>query len=261
MNRAFLLAAALMFFSSVDDATAQAPPGVEIQRLQISVTSGRPVAAAILEIERRHGVAISYEDLPIVYTEDVRDVTAEVRRDLATFAARGEVPPPVIVPRGGAVNLSYDTNRLTGVPIDLEGVLAEVLQANTRAGNAGTFRVVAGRGITHVIPVARRDATGVVAAVAPVLDSEIISLSLDTNGFLALIAFCEALSSASGQTVLPGTMPTNLFGNTSITLDENQGVAREILVDILAQIPRRLAWQLFYDPGKHFYALNIHVVE
>jgi hypothetical protein len=263
MNRVVLVTAVLSVLALCypsGQAVALVPVG-QIQRMQISLTSGRPIGAAILEIERQHGVAISYEDLPLVYVDDVEDVTLEVRRDLAEFAARGESPPPVIVPRGGEVSFSYDINRATGVPISVEGMLAALLQASTDAGNAGTFRVSSGRGITHVIPVASKDATGAFVAVTPVLDS-VIGLSVENgNGHQVLEAFCEAVSRASGERVVPGTIPVNAFLNTSITLDENQGVARDVLVDILAQLPVRLSWRLLYGPDVRYYALNLHLVE
>jgi hypothetical protein len=256
MNRVVLLASVLLVFCSAPEATAQ------IERRTISVTDRRPVLEAIMEIERRHDVAISLEDAPLVYADDLEDVTLEVRKDLAEFAARGEEPPPVILPRNRSLNLSYDIDSVTGAPIDLQRTLANLFQAHTDAGNTGTFRVVPGPDMMHVVPVSSRGAAGTVVAVTPVLDSA-ISVSLqNTNGLQALRIFSEAVSMASGQTVLTATIPTNLFLNTPITLDETEGIAREILIDILAQIPVRLSWKLLYgitpDP---FYALNIHVVE
>jgi len=253
---------ALLFTSAVVLLFASAKVVAQVERLQVSVASGRPVADAIVEMERRHGIAISYEDLPWVHSDDLRDVTLEVRRDLAEFATRGEEPPRVIVPRGGNLSFSYDSDRATGVPINLEQAISELLSANTDAGNAGTFRVLPGREMMHVVPVARRNPAGIVTTTQPVLDS-VISLSLESiNGSEALLVFCDTVSRTSGETIVPGTVPINALLNTSITLDENQGVARDTLVDILEQVPVpvRPSWQLFYDPTTNKYVLNIHLV-
>lgn len=259
MNRLVLLVFMYIIFYSIDEASAQVPPDPEkIQRLQINITSGRPVAAAIFEIEKRHGVAISYEDLPLAYADDVKDVTLEVRRDLHLYPP-GQAPA-VIVPKGGTIDFSYDINRETNKPIDLEGMLARLLQASTDAGNAGTFHVVVGRGIMHVFPIDAKNKIGVNEEVMPVLDYEIELSLLDTNGFQALEIFCAAVSNASGQTIGPGTISRNLFGRTTVTLNERRGVAREILVDILAQLPAKLSWRLLFSPGMQTYALNIRVV-
>jgi hypothetical protein len=265
MKRIFLLVFLLGFCFRGQEAIAQ----VEVERLQVNITSSRPVADAILEIERRHGIVISYEDPPLVYMGDLQDVTTEVRKDLTEFAARGEQPPPVLVPKGGNLSMAYDIERAAGVPINVEGMLGELLQANTDAGNAGSFRVLSVPDMVHVLPVASRNVAGTVTAVEPVLDA-IISLSLENvNGFEAFRAFCEAVSQATGQTVHPGTIPTNLFLNTSISLNEAQVVAREVLLYILEQLPTtaRLSWKLFYGPegggappDVGLYALNIHPV-
>lgn len=262
--RRFLHAALLWFLFPAEEAVAQIPPDLSVRRLEISVTDPRPVAGAILEIERRHGVAISYEDPPLVYADDIQDVAAQVSRRLAEFAARGETPPPVLVPKGGTVRFSYETERSTVVPVNVtvERLLAEVLQSHVDAGNAGTFRIAPGRGMTHVIPVSARDATGAVSAVTPVLDA-VIDVSLEnTDGRQALRAVCEAVSRASGQTVaLAEGISFNLFRTTPISIEDARGVAREILVDILSQFRVRLSWSLLYGPGQPQYVLNIHRID
>src|SRR5437879_2804770 len=49
--------------------------------ITITVNDPRPLAAAITELELRHGWVITYEDPPYEYAADVRDVTGVVRKD------------------------------------------------------------------------------------------------------------------------------------------------------------------------------------
>ena len=48
-------------------------------RVDYIVDDPRPVAAAIDELTSRYGYLITYEDPPYSYSDDVKDVTAEVR--------------------------------------------------------------------------------------------------------------------------------------------------------------------------------------
>ncbi len=58
----------------------------------ITVSDIRPVADALLSLERKYGVVISYEDPEYVYWGDFQDVTTKVRHDGKSF-------PRVIVPK------------------------------------------------------------------------------------------------------------------------------------------------------------------
>lgn len=110
------------------------------RELQLSVSDPRPVAAAALELERRHGIPISYEDAPYAYTSDTEDVTLKVRQDLDKYPP-GKAPP-VLIPRLGAIELSYAVDKESGRPVDLDAVLQAVIDTHGRNGNAGKFKIV-----------------------------------------------------------------------------------------------------------------------
>ncbi len=262
MNRITLIAAALALASTASLAAQNAQPGEPnpmIRSLRLSVADPRPVAAAIIELEQRHGVAISYEDAPYAHAADTKDVTLDVRRDLNAFPA-GQAPA-VIVPKGGALDISYDADRTTGEPVSLAQTLGALLDANVAADNAGDFRVVSAGAMTHVVPASAKDAGGVNAPVHAVLDTVVATPAIGANGIDALNALCDALSRQSGELVVVGTIPANLFGNASVRLPAGEGVARETLKALLAQVPATCSWQLFHDPGMKFYALNIHTID
>lgn len=261
MNRLTLITACLALASAAIAAQNAQPAGPEnmIRSLRLSVAEPRPVAAAILALEQRHGVAISYEDAPYEHAADMQDVSQQVRRDLALYPA-GQAPA-VLVPRPGAIEIAYDADRTTGEPVSLAATLAALLDANVAADNAGDFRVVGAGAMTHVVPASAKDAGGAVVAVHAVLDTVVATPAIEKNGIDALNALCDALSRQSGQLVVIGTIPANLFGNASVRLPAGEGVARDTLKALLAQIPATCSWQLFHDPGLKFYALNIHTID
>jgi hypothetical protein len=77
----------------------------------VTVNSGRPVADAILELERLSGKAINFEDVRYEHPADLADVTDRVmtpaQRALAGPFAR------VIVPRGGSLTVTIPVDAAT----------------------------------------------------------------------------------------------------------------------------------------------------
>lgn len=263
MNRLTLLASALALATLGASTFARdaqpANPNPMVRTVRLSVTDPRPIAAAIIEIEQRHGVAISYEDIPYAHAGDTQDVAQQVRRDLNQFPA-GQAPA-ALIPRNGTVDFAYEADRTTGEPVSLDATLAALFDAHAAAGNAGAFRVVGGAGMTHVVPAFAKDATGADAPAHAVLDTVIATGAISANGIDVLTALCDALSRQSGELVVVGTIPANLFGNARVALPAMQGEARATLGALLAQVPAKCSWQLFHDPGLKFYALNIHTID
>jgi hypothetical protein len=68
---------------------------------KIEVLEPRPLAAAILEVERRFGWVVTYEDPPYELQSEIADVAAAVRRD-------GRFDIPVLVPREKYFAFEFD---------------------------------------------------------------------------------------------------------------------------------------------------------
>src|SRR2546430_7117656 len=51
----------------------------------VSVNSGRPVGEAALQLEKRYGWTITYEDPKYVNNAEIADVTLHVRKDLDKY--------------------------------------------------------------------------------------------------------------------------------------------------------------------------------
>lgn len=224
------------------------------QRQRVSVKDPRPVASAIMSLETRFGRIITYEDLPLVHPDDTLDVTESVRRDLHKYAP-GKAPR-VIVPRGGELNVEFDEND------SVEVVLSQVLNESERVNAAATFRLEQANGVIHVIPHSIKGPTGDVVSVQSILDAPFQLSAQERTGMQMLEALRDFLSAYSKKHVIIGAAP---FGALTSYKDD-KGLspqnARDGLTEILIRAGKgtKLSWQLFYDPGREIYAINIHTV-
>ncbi len=228
-------------------------------RVALAADDPRPLASAIVELEFRHGVSISYEDAPIVFAGEMKDVTLEVRRDLADFAP-GQAPR-VIVPSGGAFTIFYDVAADSGKPASMRDVIQSAIDAHAAARLAGRYRVVESALGYVVVPVAHTDENERLAAIAPVLDARISVPASSRNAIDALDQICRAVSVASGSPVVIGTAPATLLGRHTTTITADHEPARDVLARLFKEFNVGISWQLFHDPAGDFYALNLHTLE
>src|SRR5690348_7663713 len=117
-----LFSAALLLLGGRPLADAQDRPTI------LSADDPRPVAAAVLTLESLYGWAITYEDPRYVHPDDLRDVTWQVRRDMAPDLLIGRAPK-VLIPRGGKLTASYGVSAGTGRPHRAEDAIQQVLDA------------------------------------------------------------------------------------------------------------------------------------
>ncbi len=229
-----------------------------VNKINISVQDGRPVAKAIMILEAKYGWVITYEDPRYVHADDIADVTEKVRRDLHKYP-RGRAPK-VLVPKGGALSFDYDDRSQTKLPRDPGVVVQQLLIAQAASANGGKFRMEKGDNIIHVIPTAIKASSGKLAAHKSVLDAVITLPPKERNGLQALEAVCAAVSKATQTRVMVGTIPLNLFLQHKVEHGARSRKARQALVQLLQNVNHgmNLSWQLFYDPGMKIYVLNIH---
>jgi hypothetical protein len=218
----------------------------------ITVSDPRPIAAALEALERRYGLAITYEDPEYVYSSDLKDVTALVRKDGRSF-------PRVIVPKGGPFQFQYlvkDGKPLEETTILIRRLLTEcatlggpVFDVQQRATTRGTE--------WHVIPVEVRDNQGRFVAKPALLDTPIFIPLEKRSALHVLSLICDELSRISAHRVGLGLVPMNPLHAYQVEMGAANQPARDVLANLLGQ---PMAWQLFYDPGLGWYALNIHLV-
>ena len=260
MNRMLISIASIALASAASAVFAAEPaPGATQRTLTIRVDDPRPISAAAYELETRHGLPITYEDAPYTNINDLANVGPQVRKGFENAAA--EQVPPLWIPKGGTLDFAYVADRATGRPVSNADAMQAMLDSHAARGNAGGFRVTQAGEFLHIIPVSAKNAQGVEAPVTPALDSSITLARVQGNGIAALEALCNAVTKATGEVVVPGTFPVNLFGKVSVDLAADNANARDTLKALLAQLPGAFSWQLLWDPGMKFYALNIHSIE
>lgn len=221
---------------------------------RLDVNDGRPVGKAVRTLEDLCQCVITYEDPRIVYSRETKDVTDEISRSIPANSRR------VIVPKGGALTVNYETVPATNRPVNLTSTLNDVLKAHERGDGAGKFRIEQSNGVIHVIPVAVKNVTGKIEPQASVLDAAISLPRQERTGTQTLTAICDAISKKNHITLILGAVPVNfLLQYRSVQGFKNER-ARTALIKFLQDLDKsgRLSWRLLYEPGIKTYALNIH---
>ena len=224
--------------------------------MTIDVSEPRPLAAAVRMVESRHALVITYEDPVYVHGADLADVTAEVVKDLESFAP-GEAPR-VLVPRPGRIRATYPVSERTDMPLDPLASVQALVDAHASAGNPGRFRVIRAGGVLHVAPAEARNRSGAWRPHGSVLDTR-ISMQAEQEPLLeVVIGFCDRLSEKSGVSFQPGMV---MLQNRPISITAVAQPARDVLLEILATTGGKYSWLALYDPIMETYFLSVHRVE
>jgi len=234
-------------------ALAGQTPGVDDSRQTLAVDDHRPLAALAAELEKRYPFVITYEDGPWVAATDVEDVTAA----LIKSNGPGKAAPaePVVVPRRMALTFEYGLDKATGGTYP-EVLLANLLRQYEAAGGPGRFRVEGSNGIYHLIPASLKDAKGQWVKASPVFSTPVKLADEERTVDDTLDAIVAQLNASSPVKIGWGFVPLNLFNQTRIRMAADNVPAREVLHQILEQLPRRVTWLLNYDPGTQRYYLS-----
>lgn len=226
-------------------AAAQGPETV------LSIDDPRPLAAAVLEMERRTLRAITYEDPAYIHESEVRDVTDEVRRDKSG--------PRILIPSGGKIDLPLPAG--SAEANGREALLQRWLEAHESSDLPGRFRLERNGEILHVVPAQAKGLDGAAVEQRPILDLEVTLPAGRRTAVETLEALVQALDSQVEEKVILGLVPVNLLSQAPGLESVEGEKARVALVRLLSTVERKLSWQLFYDPGLRWWVLNLHPVE
>jgi hypothetical protein len=228
---------------------------------ELSVSDGRPVAKAIEVISQRHGIAITYEDPPYAFEGDLQDVTAAV--------ARSPVKPGhrVLVPRGGAIQLTYSFSTSTGKLENPDALIRKIL--DTHLANGGSqFDLIQQDDVFHVVPAMVKNSAGTLAATHSILETRITLPVQPRTGTQIVDAICNAVSTAKVRVVV-GMAPESALASEQVVEGGTNEPARDILSRSLKQLSkeagrrmgereeRQYVWRLFFDPSSKMYLLNL----
>jgi hypothetical protein len=229
-------------------------PGVDDSRQTLAVDDHRPLAALASELEKRLPIVVTYEDGPWVAATDVEDVTAAIIKSNGSEKAAPK--EPVVVPRRMAITFEYALDKAGGRPTDPEDLLSTLLRQYEAAGGPGRFRVEGRNGIYHLVPASLKDAKGRWVDASPVFSTPVKLADEERTVDHTLDEIVAQLNESSPVKIGWGFVPLNLFNQTRIRLAADGVPAREVLHQILEQLPRRVTWLLNYDPSTKRYYLS-----
>lgn len=219
------------------------------------INEPRPLAALADLLERRTGVAISYEDPSYVYLDDLEDVTLKVRQDLDQYPP-GKAPK-VYIPRH--VMFKADIPAFGMVkPLELIDSLSTLLKAyNNLNDQPGKFSMARTGLMLQIFPKELKSSGGQWRAVTPVLDSYITLKAGPRKLPEAIAEICSVLSNEVGVPVKPGvlTLPWD-----EVYVEAQNEPARDVLVRLLNEPSGSFSWRLLYDPSLKTYFLSINRV-
>lgn len=229
--------------------SAQTPEAGRIERAGdqavLIVDAPRPVDSAAITLAQEFGIAVSVEDPPYVFRDDVKDVTSEVSRT-------PNPPRRVLIPKGGRLEVRFTLNS-DGLPQDVPGLLRDIVAvANARLPFA--YRVESDGNRFTLLPTRTRDVLGQVTEITPLMDRR-VTIPAGTRSIAATaVLMADALSAQTGLRVscCQGAGTGIPWGMTEIAFKANNEPARSVLTRLItAASPgqsRRVYWLQRCDP-------------
>jgi hypothetical protein len=214
---------------------------------QTIIDSPRPVAAAIKKIEAVYGWPVTYEDPPYAFSGDLVDMAARYSKPDAA---------PWPVPRGGtfalqlesAAKLEFGERSSEGSARD--AILAMLKSYSASVGGDELFTLTESDGLFHVVPVQRKDRSGKLEKIAPLLDAPLSISPNQANGDDVLTTFCKAVTQQTGEQV---HLVTNWQSPSAYTFPAPRSgeTARSYLSRFLAGEgwPAPVSYALHYQPN------------
>jgi len=243
----------------------------QMQTVTLTVKDPRPVAAAALDIERRSGLAVNYEDVRYENAGDLQDITDQIM----TAAQKAQAIPGVrvIVPRGGELSLPILVDVNGHLP-DFNSVSAAanaIIGAHaTSPSHSGSFTVEVGDGVLFIEPLQMRDVAGNVKPISPLLSTHVTIPAQSRSGFDTLRLILNQVSQASGFKVDLGTAPARALIASEVVIGANNEPANHVIGRLLASIASAgadvpysgpaMSYSMLFDPRLRYYALNIHSI-
>lgn len=229
----------------------------EPARSDVAAAGPRPMADAILELQRRHGWIITYEAPPYEFAGDILDRTSLLSGDRRDGRR-------VVGPRFRPLAFRYDS------PDARPGeVLSAMLASYNQSGNGDEFHLMQAGDVSHVVPKSSRGPDGMLRSRQSRLGTPVTveSVAPDEEGrtaFEMLQLVLEQVPDVAGMPKVGlGTAPINLLMQSRLHDGAMNEPARDVLVRILAATGARLSWRLLCTPGGGTYrvcAFNVHHV-
>ena len=216
---------------------------------EIAVLEPRPLAKAILELESRLGVVITFEDPEYEFDGDIEDVTWAQRPSARSHR--------LLVPRTKAFHFSYEERR-TSRP---EQLIPAMIQKYQDDGNTDAYRVVRDGQRFHVVPIRSADSSGIPIGRGSRLEARVSVVERSRTVYELLKAVLDQVSVEIQRPVGLGLAPMSMVTATRVSHGAQNERARDVIVRALGATGAKLSWQLFCGPGQpRLCMFNVHVV-
>lgn len=227
----------------------------------ITVLHAHPLSALALELQKRYGYPVTYEEAPF----DPSKLQADKRPNGTTYLSA-----PVISASFEAPGLVLGTAvpaALNRVPTGLPDVLLPLL-ADFHQADAATFTSLFEGGYAHIVP-ANRVVNGAVQPFQPILSTVVTMSVRDSSCSQALNSLLATVGSERGARIVEAIVPIGALMGRNCTLNVQNLPARDVLASILDQAgtapghpgPKALySWALLHDPNTDRYFLSTSIV-
>ena len=208
-------------------------------RAVLIVDAPRPVDVAAITLAREFGIAVSVEDPPYVFKDDVKDVTAEVSR-VANPQRR------ILIPKGGKLEVRFSL-KPDGSPHDVAALLQDLVAA-ANAAVPYAYRLDKGGARYVLIPSRMRDAMGRLTEYTSLLDRR-VTIPAGTRAIHASATLmAESLSAQTGLRVscCQSSVAGIPWGMPEIPFEAKNEPARDILARLIAAASPRRAGQTYW---------------
>lgn len=241
----------------------------QTEGFRISASSPRPLTDLIDQLNSRYGWSITYEDAPLVASDDLIDITSPTYvgpgRAYTFFAkpisVQTSLPDPTVLSR------QEEADGLSVRALQKE-TLEMVLTEYEQSGNHGSFKMVQNGRYIHVFPDRFRGEGGAYKPFESMLSTRVSIPNGNYRMDQLIWLVCDQVAQKRGLPIVHGTAPVGML--MAITLHESayNERARDVLVNAFedskavrashgAYDVRYFRWALLYDPSIRAYGLNI----
>jgi hypothetical protein len=228
------------------------------QATSFTVDGPRALSQAVLILIQQYGYAVTYEDAPLTYSDDLQDMTTQHHADLSYLKKPGAVRE--IAPVGETFTVHLPPPNSMNDPTDVAAVLRRMLKEHAASARGGRFRVLQADGVFHIVPTDVRDIHGEWVSHGSLLETKISVPEMRRSGAQMLDVICKAVSAATQSQIVVGAIPLNAFASVQGVWSAKDEAAREFLWRVLNSGDRKYTWELDYDPAMHHYFLSVILV-
>ncbi len=212
----------------------------------------RPLSALTIELQKRYGYLVSYEEAPI----DEQNIETVIDPHGVPYRR------PAALPVTFNVLESRSVMGQNIIPTLLPEIITPLIEQYHSSGNPGKFSALFEGGYAHIIPV-----TQVIGnkqeVFEPILSTEVTLSIKDQSCSDALNTLINQIETARGVTIAKGLIPIGPLLDHRCTAIAQGLPARDVLASLLEQVgrspsyissPARYSWALLFDinTGKYF---------